>query len=700
MIEEALEYLRSGNYAAAEALYRRMLEDEPDNPEVLFMLSVTRQGQNDFDEPVELLGRAIRVQPGNPTLHYSLGMVQLQRRNLAAAEQAFHQATGIDPNFVAAQNGIASVELARGRFAAAEHALRRSLKTEPNNARTLTNLGLALLQQDRAGDAIACLQQAVTAEPENDTAQAWLGRAFLLAGNAGFAIQCFDNVLQRKPGNVDILALRARARLDCGQHAEAALDYRRVLDSGREDAEILTGLARALQAQRRLEEAEGAFLRAIRLSGGDEDILLDFARLLLELERPAEVIDRLAPRLASARDGTRMTRLLAEARLEAGDPAGARELLRSLVSEGAQDPRLRFLMARALLAAGEREGADAQVDRLLACDPPLVDAVLLRAGQELDAGDPSAAIDRLRRAQRRHDLSHAERQRVVALLAAALHRNGQYQAAWGQYLGLDPRTAEVIAIRAEQPLLLEPDGPAESAMERDVAWSWPPQPLADGRPEPVFVFGWPGSGRRDLLRALGAHAAICIVDGGPAAQTERRQLVSHPQGAARLNALKPAQIQLARRKYWKLLRRLDARAGGTLTVDAMWLTVEAFPTLYRLFPQAHVLLLQQDPRDLALAWLQSAYRDQENMARVYRQQQALLARCQAGVPLKYVEVDAAQLQREPSGTLRDVVAALALPWDAGVEQAWHAQRAAELPEAGSWKSYETWLQPVLEALES
>ena len=43
MIEEAQHHFESGNFPAAEALYRKMLDDEPDNPEVLFMLALVRQ---------------------------------------------------------------------------------------------------------------------------------------------------------------------------------------------------------------------------------------------------------------------------------------------------------------------------------------------------------------------------------------------------------------------------------------------------------------------------------------------------------------------------------------------------------------------------------------------------------------------------------------------------------------------------------
>lgn len=698
MIEEALEHLRNGNYAAAEVLYRQMLDDEPDNPEVLFMLSLARQGQDDLDEPVALLSRAIRVQPGNPTLHYSLGMVQLRRHKLPEAEQAFHKATGIDPNFVAAQNGIATVELARGRYAAAEHALRKALKPAPDNVQTLINMGIALLGQERSGDAIGYLQQAVSADPENGIAQLYLGRAFLVSGNTGFAIQCFDNALESKPGNVELLSLAAQARLASGQYAEAARDFRRALDAGGETAENLAGLARALQSQGRLREAEGAFLRALRLAGGEEALLLDFSRLLLELERPSEVVARLTPRLNEAADHTRMALLLAEARLETGDAPGARELLRSLLSEGAPDDRTRLLLARALLANGECEAADAQIDRLLEADQPLVEAVLLRARQELDAGDVDDAIERLRGARRRHDLGHRQRQDVLALLGSALHRGGRFQAAWEQYLGLDARSAEVVTIRDEQPLLLEVDEPAETAMEREVAWSWPPQPLDDERPEPVFVFAWPGCGRRDLLRALAGHSGLQVVDDPVTSQTERRLLVSHPQGAGPLNGLTVAQIRLARRKYWKAVRRVAPRPGELRTIDSMWLTVEAFPTLYRLFPQAHVLVLQQDARDMALSWLQNGFRDQEAMADLYRRQQALLDRCRAGVPLNYIEIDAAALRHDPGRILREVIADLGLGWDDGVESAYSALPLQDLPEPGSWRHYESWLQPVLEAL--
>jgi len=708
MIEEAQEHFTSGNFAAAEVLYRRMLEDEPDNPQVLFMLSLVRQQQNDLEEPLELLRRAIQVQPGNPSLHYSLGQVHLRRNELTGAEQSFHKAAGIDPNFTAAQNGIAVVEISRGRFPAAEHALRKALKSEPENTQVLVNLGIALLEQQNAGDAIVHLQQVVSREPENMMAQLFLGRAFLAAGNSGFAIKCFENVLVQRPDNVEVLLALGSARYQSRQYADAVKTYRRLLLLGQESAETTAGLARSHAALGNDVEATGLFIRALRLANNEESLLLDFADLQLKQGNYADVISRLEGRGAQADtpDATqtsnwvRMTRVLAEAKLNSGDAAAATDLLQSLPGAGQAQPEERLLMVRALHASGAKEEADALLQVLLDEDPQPVEAVLYSVEKLRERGDHALAIQSLRSIQRRHDLSHQQRQRAVALLGDALHHAGNYQAAWEHYLGLDQKTAEVITIRAEESFHLVADEAAETAMEREVAWSWPPQPPDDGKPEPVFIFAWPGAGRAELLAALKGHSGICVVNDRPEEQTKRREVVCHPQGRVPLSSLTSAEIRLARRKYWKALSLSDSRAPNVaVTVDAMWLTAESLPTLYRYFPQAHVIVLEQDPKDLVVGWFQAAYRDLAAMAALYTQQVALLNRCRAAVPLHYINVDASRFEQDAGSVLREVVSALSITWQPAIDAAWTTRALTrDLATPGKWVHYKTWLQPAFAAL--
>jgi tetratricopeptide (TPR) repeat protein len=664
-----------------------------------------RQQQNDLEEPLELLRRAIRVQPGNPSLHNSLGQVHLRRNELTEAELSFHEAAGIDPNFTAAQNGIAVVEISRGRFPAAEHALRKALKSEPENTQVLINLGIALLEQQNAGDAIVHLQQVVSREPENMTAQLFLGRAFLAAGNSGFAIKSFENVLVQRPDNAEVLLALGSACYQSRQYADAIKTYRRLLQLGQESAETTAGLARSHAALGNDIEATGLFIRALRLANNEESLLLDFADLQLKQGNYADVINRLeahrAQAAAQTRNPVRMTRLLAEAKLNSGDAAAAMDLLQSLSDTGQAQPVERLLLVRALHANGAKAEADALLQALLEEDPQPVDAVLYSVEKLRGPGDHAMAIQSLRSIQRRHDLSHQQRQRAVALLGDALHHAGNYQAAWEHYLGLDQKTAEVITIRSEQSFHLVANEAADTAMEREVAWSWPPQPPDDGRPEPVFVFAWPGAGRAELLAALKGHSGICVVNDRMDEQTKRREVICHPQGRGPLGSLTSAEIRLARRKYWKALGLIDSRApNAAVTLDAMWLTAESLPSLYRYFPQAHVIVLEQDPKDLAVGWFQAAYRDLDAMAALYKQQMALLNRCRAGVPLHYISVDASRFEQEAGSVLREVVSALSIAWEPAIDAAWKTgTMTRDLATPGKWVHYETWLQPTFAVLE-
>lgn len=698
MIEQAQQYFEAGNFPAAEALYRQMLEDEPDNPEVLFMLSLVRQGQDDLEEPVKLLEHALRVQPKNPTLHFTLANVQLRRKKLEEASRCFHEAATLDPNFADAQNGIAIVELTRGRFAAAEHALRKALKSEPENVRVLVNLGLAKLEQGRADEALPHLRQALDLEPENEIAQFHMGRTFMNIGNEGFAIQCFENVLQRNPNSMETLKLLAAARMTSGQYRAAAENYRQVLAKGLDSAEVMSGLARAEYAVGHLKEAEGAFIRALRLAPEDESLALDYMQLLIDQRRFDEVRSRLDKLEVSEERASRRLRLLAEARLDSGDAQGAMDLLRPVMSAGAPTDRMRLTLARVLMATGEPDAAASQLDRLMQSDLPLVDAVQMRIRQHMESLDFQRAIDELRELRKRPDLTPRQRLKAAAMLADSLHRDGQYQAAWEQMAGLEQRPAEVIQIRQEKPLQLVQNEPAETAMDRDVAWSWPPQPPQDGRADPTFILAWPGSGRESLIQTLAGHPALTLVNDSVDAQKPRRLVISHPQGKGPLNEITIAEIEMARKKYWKSLRRVAVSQGASHTVDGIWLTVEALPTIYRLFPHARIIVLQHDPADLLLYWLQSGYEDLEGMAAFWRKQQALLEKCRAGVPLNYIDLQASELISDPARVLRDLVASLDVAWDDGIETAWQAAMKRDLADPGAGAHYAEWLEQEQRAM--
>ena len=146
-------------------------------------------------------------------------------------------------------------------------------------------------------------------------------------------------------------------------------------------------------------------------------------------------------------------------------------------------------------------------------------------------------------------------------------------------------------------------------------------------------------------------------------------------------------MQLRRGRYWKALGKLGVEPGDQAVLDVMWLTVEALPTIARLFPGARVLLVTRDPRDMSVAWMMSGYRDLGAMAGIYGRQLALLERCRNALPLTFVDVDYAAVEASPETALADLQQALGLaPEDAVTER--FANLTLPVPvEAGIFRHY-------------
>ena len=102
MLEEqnhAIALHRAGRLDQAEAIYRRILEVEPDNAEALHLLGVVAGQLGDNDECVRLIERAICHEPDVPKYHANLGTALRDLLRLDEAVQAFERAVALDPSW-------------------------------------------------------------------------------------------------------------------------------------------------------------------------------------------------------------------------------------------------------------------------------------------------------------------------------------------------------------------------------------------------------------------------------------------------------------------------------------------------------------------------------------------------------------------------------------------------------------------------
>ncbi len=700
MIKKAIKLLEEGKFKEVEEILRPVIEKSPMHTEALFHLALARRDQGDIWEAIELLNQAIKSQPRNATLFFALGNMQLAIPDYDEAEKNFLKSVGLDPNNVDARNGIAFLEIRQSRFKAAEHSLMIALNIDPDNVQALTFIGIALLEQDQHDSAINYLQKAVKLAPDNVQSQFCLGRALLAAGQSGFAIRCFENAAKAEPQTAEFRDWLACAQLNSGQIREAKENFYKTLQMGRVNIEVLMGLVKVETLLGNTADALGVMAQAVQLAPERPDLGMQYADMLMESSRFDEATDQLRGLLATGFEPEKVGVRLATVLTQNGAPDQALEVLESLQNNATRKdktiaPETRLMLTWVLQECGDAKAAAEQLDMLLAMEQPLFDAVLFRARQMYDAGDDQG-IELLQQMLKRDDIDSAHARQAQILLAAALDQAGDYTAAVMEYRGLADRPAAVAQL-ADQFYQGESIGelPA-SAMDTAVTADWPLQPPGDNRRQAIFVFAWPGSGRKRLLAALGQHPGLFYLPEDPVQQQARLVRLADRQGANALGSLDESNIRMSRRHYWKATG-LDSQLPASLKViDTQWLNAEMLPAIARYFPGTSIVVLTREPRDMAVAWMQTGYQGLESLAAQYQSQVELLQKCRASLPLNFIEMEYDELCDDPEKALQAIQQSLGLEPIAAVVDHFNSATARLPAKSGDWKHYQGELTAVFD----
>ncbi len=257
-LAEALNDLEQ--FDAADAIYRKLLEKTPDDPELLASFGLSQIGQRKYDEAANAFRSLLALTDISENLQIlaktQLGLIELQKGNYAAAlehvkpllvfrDKPNSQAIGIaveafrkqkkfsdavtllqplvqrfgpDPLIQAryVEMLIRSGDTERARTAAATAA-----KYGPKNA---TAAAEAYIQAEQYEPAIAILREALRAKPEEIDLQFALGAAYERSGDKKRAEEAFLALLQKHPEHAATLNYLGYMWADSGINLDRAAD--------------------------------------------------------------------------------------------------------------------------------------------------------------------------------------------------------------------------------------------------------------------------------------------------------------------------------------------------------------------------------------------------------------------------------------------------------------------------------------------
>jgi len=195
----AFEHHRAGRWAEAEALYRRVLQDDPRHADALHLLGVLAHDVGRYDSAVDLINRAIAVDPARANFHFNLGEALRRLKRLDDAQGAYEAALRLDPDHLTAHNNLGIVHQTRGDWDAAEACFRRAVQVGPGHPFVRNNLGVVLIHRGRFDEARGVLEQALALRPDYPDAHNNLGTVWMKLGRFDEARALFERAVALNP---------------------------------------------------------------------------------------------------------------------------------------------------------------------------------------------------------------------------------------------------------------------------------------------------------------------------------------------------------------------------------------------------------------------------------------------------------------------------------------------------------------------
>lgn len=251
---------------------------------------------------------------------------------------------------------------------------------------------------------------------------------------------------------------------------------------------------------------------------------------------------------------------------------------------------------------------------------------------------------------------------------------------------------------------------------------WRQDARDDGVPAPVFLVGFPRSGTTLTERILSSHPDVTPSGEKPLVSRMIGRLntlcgegLGYPYN---LNELTADQLAALRDGYWKLASDwCGARPESGLFLDKLPLNIIELCFIKRVFPEARIILLIRDPRDVCLSCFMQLFQpndamanfnDLESAARFYAAVMKLFARYEATLELNLVRIRYEDLVADMQGTVSGLLSFLGLDWDDRVLRYYQNRTYRVLTPSdsdtrkpifsravGRWRNYRKYLQPIL-----
>ncbi len=376
---------------------------------------------------------ALQIKKNMTPAMYGLALVAERKSDWKNAFGLLNAVVEQDPKHIDALVKSAQILLAGNRLDIATERANKALAINPNYPPALTLQAALQLKLNNTKDAIEYANKALSLDPKSQDALLVLASERFSAKDQGKTLEFLDRAIAINEKNLAVHLFRISVLEEMGRLDEADKGFKKMILVAPDSTSVRRSYAEFLVQHDRKAEAETQLLEIVKTSPKNLDAKYNLVRFIAATQGVAKGRERLEAFAKEDPENYDLAFALVDYYRAQKDTSAENKQLQHIIDQAGNSTngyKAKSILAYKLLALGKKDQANKLINDVLENDKSNGQALLLRAGQEIDAKNYDAAIIDLRAVLRDAPDNHA----AAFMLATAHERSGSPELAEEHYL--------------------------------------------------------------------------------------------------------------------------------------------------------------------------------------------------------------------------------------------------------------------------
>jgi tetratricopeptide (TPR) repeat protein len=264
--KHAFDYHQAGNLAYAEALYLRILDLDPQNVDIVFLLGTLYLQSGNPDAATTFFNKTIKLKPDHVEAHNNLGTVFQNLGKLDEALEEYNKAINLAPDYAEAFYNLGNILHKQRKFDEAQVHYKQAISLRADDYEAHFNLGNTFKELCKFEEAEKCYRRVTALKPDYAIAYSSLGSILQKQSKFDESAKCFEHAITLNSTNAEFHNNLGTVLTELGKLHKAVESYNRAIKLNPEKYQVYSNLASALKESGKLEEALTNCNKAIKLN--------------------------------------------------------------------------------------------------------------------------------------------------------------------------------------------------------------------------------------------------------------------------------------------------------------------------------------------------------------------------------------------------------------------------------------------------